>query len=77
MVYVIYKPQQLGVYNKYTTQVQGQRKFAVDKSQTRRVRDLSNPKGEGFINGKLSMTEDKGHMFVVYTVMIYTMMKSY
>ena len=25
--------------------------------------------GKGFINGKLLMTEDKGRMFVVYTIM--------
>ena len=33
--------------------------------------------GKGFINGKLPMTEDEGHIFVEYTVvavvcMIYT-----
>ena len=38
--------------------------------------------GKEFINSKLSMTKDKGRMFVIYTVMavvhmIYTMMKSY
>ena len=37
---------------------------------------------EGFINGKLPMTEDKGCIFVAYTVlamvhMIYIMKKSY
>ena len=31
VVYVIYKPQQLGVYNKHMTRVRGQRKFAIDK----------------------------------------------
>ena len=30
-IYVIYKPWQLGVYNKYMTQVRGQKKFAIDK----------------------------------------------
>ena len=45
------------------------------------IYDLS-PRSEGFINGKLPMTEDEGRMFVVYTViaivhMIYIMMKSY
>ena len=39
-------------------------------------------KAEGFINGKLSMTEDDGRIFAVYTVvaivhMIYIMKKSY
>ena len=40
---------------------------------------LINP-GEGFISGKLPMTEDEGRTFVEYTAgavvyMIYTMMK--
>ena len=30
-VYVIYKPQLVGVFHKYTTQVQGQRKFISGK----------------------------------------------
>ena len=50
------------------TRVRGQRKFAVVYQRLN--------------NGKLPMTEDKGHMFVLYTVMavvhvIYTMMKLY
>ena len=40
-MYVIYKPQQLVVYNKYTTRVQGQRKLAVDKHRAQRAKGLS------------------------------------
>ena len=29
-IYVIYKPRQLGAYNKYMTLVLGHRKFAID-----------------------------------------------
>ena len=32
-------------------------------------------KGNGFISGKLPMTEDEGHMFVVYTVIVMVHMK--
>ena len=50
-------------------------KFAINKSQPK-------TKAEGSINGKLLMTEEKGHMFVACTVivmvyMIYIMKKSY
>ena len=38
---MLYKPRQVGVYNKYTTRVQGQRKLAIDKPRARRVRGLS------------------------------------
>ena len=30
-IYLMYKPRILGVFDKYTTRVRGQRKFAVDK----------------------------------------------
>ena len=40
-IYVIYKPQKLGVYNRYMIQVQGQRKFAIAKPWAQRVRGLS------------------------------------
>ena len=40
-IYVIYKPWQLGVYNKHMTWVQSQRKYAVDKPWAQRVRGLS------------------------------------
>ena len=43
---------------------------------------LINPELEGFISGKLPMTEDEDHVFVEYTVlavvhMIYTMETSH
>ena len=37
----VYKPRLVGVFHKYTTQVQGQRKFATDKPRAQRVRGLS------------------------------------
>ena len=48
----------------YTTNIQ-------PKSEVRGSLLLINPepKGEGFINGKLPMTEDKGRIFVAYTIM--------
>ena len=73
-IYVIYKPRLVGVFHKYTTRVRSQRKFATDKPRARR--------GEGFISGKLPMTEDEGRIFVEYTVLavvhiIYTMETSH
>ena len=54
------------------------------ESEVRGSLPLINPEAEaeGFINGKLPITEDESRMFVVYTViamvhMIYIMMKSY
>ena len=77
-IYVIYKPRLGGVFHKYMTQVRSQRKFATDKP----LAQTPSPKGEGFICGKLPMTEDKGRSFVEYTalamvLMIYTMEMSY
>ena len=40
-VYVIYKPWLVGVFHKYTTRAQSQRKFATNKPRTGRVRGLS------------------------------------
>ena len=66
----------------YTTNI-------LSESKVRGNLPLINPEPEGrglrargFINGKLPMIEDKGRIFVVYTVMavvhmIYTRMKSY
>ena len=50
--------------HKCTTQIRGQgRMFATDKPRAMQ-------KGEGFISGKLPMTEDEGRiqLFVEYTV---------
>ena len=41
-IYVsVYKPRVLGVFDKYTTPAQGQRKFATDKPLAQRARGLS------------------------------------
>ena len=55
--HAVYKPWLVGVFNKYTTQVWGQWKFATDKPQ-------AHAKGKEFISGKLLMNKDKGHNYV-------------
>ena len=60
-MYVIYKSQVQGVFHKYTTRVQGQRKFASDKPRAR--------KSKVFISDKLP-TLNCGHtsIFIEYTI---------
>ena len=50
-IYVIYKPWFTGVLREYTTEVRGQRKFEVN---------IARAAGEGYIDLKLPMTDDRG-----------------
>ena len=73
-IYVIYKPRQLGVYNKYTTH----------KSEVRGSLPLINPepKGQGVYQQQTS--DDRGQRLYICCIhvmavvhMIYTIIKSY